>query len=177
MFDEETLAMAEALLSACRARGLKLVTAESCSGGLIAAALTAIPGSSEVVVGGFVTYSNDAKIRWLGVPQDILDRHGAVSFETARAMAICASQAANSALSLAVTGIAGPGGGSAEKPVGLVFVATHKSITSPDLPQLDLGFGTTNRYEFTGCSREEIRRLTVLKALQAGLTYTDALAP
>ena len=111
------------VLDLCRARGLKIATAESCTGGLVAAALTAIPGSSDVVDCGFVTYSNAAKQAMLGVPAATLKRDGAVSAETAAAMAAGALKNSQADLSVAITGIAGPGGGSKEKPVGLVYFA------------------------------------------------------
>jgi nicotinamide-nucleotide amidase len=111
------------LLEVCRARGLKLATAESCTGGLVAAAITDIAGSSDVFDRGFVTYSNAAKEAMLGVPTETLQRHGAVSRETAEAMAQGAVAHSEASLAVAVTGIAGPGGGSAEKPVGLVHFA------------------------------------------------------
>ena len=106
-----------------RARGLKIATAESCTGGLVAAALTDIAGSSDVVDRGFVTYSNEAKQAMLGVPAATLKRHGAVSAETAAAMAAGALKNSQADLAVAITGIAGPGGGSKEKPVGLVYFA------------------------------------------------------
>jgi nicotinamide-nucleotide amidase len=116
------------VLDACRQRGLTIATAESCTGGLVAGALTEIPGSSDVVDRGFVTYSNAAKEAMLGVPADVLQRHGAVSRETASAMATGALTMSDVDLVVAVTGIAGPGGGSAEKPVGLVhFAAASRS--------------------------------------------------
>jgi nicotinamide-nucleotide amidase len=111
------------VLDACRRRGFKVATAESCTGGLVAGALTEIPGSSDVVDRGFVTYSNAAKEAMLGVPAAVLERHGAVSRETALAMAAGALANSNADLTVAITGIAGPGGGSAEKPVGLVHFA------------------------------------------------------
>ena len=111
------------MLERCRARGLTVATAESCTGGLVAGALTEIAGSSDVVDRGFVTYSNAAKQAMLGVPAAILERHGAVSRETAEAMARGALAHAPADLAVAITGIAGPGGGSAEKPVGLVHFA------------------------------------------------------
>ena len=112
---------AEAVLAACRAAGVMVATAESCTGGLIAAALTAIAGSSEVVDRGFVTYSNAAKTDLLGVPAPLIAAAGAVSEAVARAMAEGALRHAAAGLAVSVTGIAGPGGGSAEKPVGLVW--------------------------------------------------------
>ncbi|HEY0183607.1 MAG TPA: CinA family protein [Rhodopila sp.] len=120
MLPDSTLQDAESLLAACRAKGIMLATAESCTGGLIAAALTAIAGSSDVVDRGFVTYSNDAKHQMIGVPMPLIDAHGAVSEEVARAMAEGALARSRAAIVISVTGVAGPGGGSPEKPVGLV---------------------------------------------------------
>lgn len=126
MFSAELLTRAEKLLADARAKGLKLATAESCTGGLIAGLLTEIAGSSDVVERGFVTYSNQAKQDMLGVPQALLIRHGAVSEEVARAMAEGALAHSGADLAVAVTGIAGPGGGTAEKPVGLVHIAATR---------------------------------------------------
>ena len=120
MSNEAINELAQQVLERCRARKLMLATAESCTGGMIAAALTDIAGSSDVVERGFVTYSNAAKTQMLGVPADLIERVGAVSEEVARAMAAGALAHAPVDLAVAVTGIAGPGGGSAEKPVGLV---------------------------------------------------------
>ena len=114
MFPPDFLAAAEAVLGACRARGWQVTTAESCTGGLIAGLLTAIGGSSDVVDGGAVTYSNAAKTRMLGVPAALIAAHGAVSEEVARAMAEGARRTAGVDLAVAVTGVAGPGGGTAE---------------------------------------------------------------
>jgi nicotinamide-nucleotide amidase len=121
MFPQDMLAQAEALLTAARSLGLRVTTAESCTGGLIAGLLTAIGGSSDVIDGGAVTYSNAAKTRMLGVPADIITAHGAVSEAVARAMAEGARASAGVDLAVAVTGVAGPGGGTAAKPVGLVW--------------------------------------------------------
>jgi nicotinamide-nucleotide amidase len=110
-------------LELCRARGLHVATAESCTGGLVAAALTEIPGSSDVVDRGFVTYSDDAKRAMLGVPAATLKRYGAVSAQTAKAMAAGALKNTRADLAVSITGIAGPGGGSKQKPVGLVHFA------------------------------------------------------
>ena len=126
MFETETLALAEAVLATCRARGWRLATAESVSGGMVAAALTAIAGSSDVFERGFVTYSNRAKTELLGVPQETIAAHGAVSAETAAAMAIGAIAHAPVDLAVALTGIAGPAGGVPQKPVGLVFLAVAR---------------------------------------------------
>jgi nicotinamide-nucleotide amidase len=114
---------ATSVLDVFRERGLKLATAESCTGGLVAGALTEIAGSSDVVDRGFVTYSNEAKQAMLGVPAATLKRHGAVSAETAAAMAKGALKHSLADVAVAITGIAGPGGGSKEKPVGLVHFA------------------------------------------------------
>ncbi len=121
MIDAATLGEAEALLSVLRARGQLVATAESCTGGLIAAALTAVAGSSDVVDRGFVTYSNAAKTELLGVPAALIEAHGAVSEAVARAMAEGTVARSPAALAVAVTGVAGPGGGTAAKPVGLVW--------------------------------------------------------
>jgi nicotinamide-nucleotide amidase len=118
---DETLASAAALLDACRARGLTLATVESCTGGLIAAALTAVPGSSDVVERGFVTYSNDAKSESVGVAAAMIAEHGAVSEPVARAMAEGGIARSHADIAVSVTGVAGPAGGTPGKPVGLVW--------------------------------------------------------
>jgi nicotinamide-nucleotide amidase len=123
VIDGALRAAATRVLAVFRARGLKIATAESCTGGLVAAALTEIAGSSDVVDRGFVTYSNEAKQKMLGVPAATLKRHGAVSGETAAAMAAGALKNSLADVSVSITGIAGPGGGSKEKPVGLVYFA------------------------------------------------------
>jgi nicotinamide-nucleotide amidase len=121
MLSDAILLEAEALLEACRSRGIMLATAESCTGGLIAAALTAIAGSSDVVDRGFVTYSNEAKHQMIGVPMPLIETYGAVSEQVAAAMADGALARSRAAMAVAVTGVAGPSGGSADKPVGLVW--------------------------------------------------------
>ncbi len=126
MFPADATDAARALLEACRARGLRIATAESCTGGLIAAALTAIPGSSDVFERGFVTYSNEAKAEMLGVPAALIARKGAVSMEVALAMADGALMHSRADVVAAVTGIAGPGGGADAKPVGLVHIAAAR---------------------------------------------------
>lgn len=123
MFSDALIAQATELLEKARARGLKIATAESCTGGLIAGLLTEIPGSSDVVERGFVTYSNDAKTDLLGVPPMTLQAHGAVSKQTALAMVAGAQVNSRAEMTVAVTGIAGPGGGTTDKPVGLVHIA------------------------------------------------------
>ena len=123
MSDAALRAAAKRVLDLCRARGLRLATAESCTGGLVAAALTEISGSSDVVDCGFVTYSNAAKQTVLGVPTATLKRYGAVSEQTAKAMAAGALKNSQADLAVAITGIAGPRGGTKDKPVGLVYFA------------------------------------------------------
>ncbi len=127
MFSKKTHELSEAVLAACREGGLRLATAESCTGGLIAAALTDIAGSSDVVDRGFVTYADRAKTEVLGVGAEIIERCGAVSEEVARAMAEGALAHSPAEVSIAVTGIAGPGGGTPEKPVGLVQMAAARA--------------------------------------------------
>jgi nicotinamide-nucleotide amidase len=121
-----TCAAAKQVLELCRARGLRVATAESCTGGLVAAALTEIAGSSDVVDRGFVTYSNEAKTELLGVPQSILKRYGAVSAQTAKVMAAGALKNSHADIAVSITGIAGPGGGTKQKPVGLVHFAAAR---------------------------------------------------
>jgi nicotinamide-nucleotide amidase len=146
---------AAAVLEACRAAGLTLATAESCTGGLVAAALTEVPGSSDVVERGFVTYSNTAKTDLLGVPPDLIARHGAVSEPVARAMAEGALARSPADLAVAVTGIAGPGGGTAAKPEGLVhFACARRQCATRHL-----------RVEFGPLGRAEVRARSVAQAL------------
>ncbi|MBB5701845.1 nicotinamide-nucleotide amidase [Ochrobactrum daejeonense] len=144
-----------AVLNACRKAGVMIATAESCTGGLIASALTDIAGSSDVMDRGFVTYSNEAKNEMIGVPMELIGRVGAVSCEVALAMAEGALAHSRAAISVAVTGVAGPGGGSEEKPVGLVHIASARK-----------GQSTLHREcRFGPLSRAEIRHATVLAAL------------
>jgi nicotinamide-nucleotide amidase len=155
MIDDEMRQAAGRVLEACRARGLRIATAESCTGGLVAAALTEIPGSSDVVDRGFVTYSDAAKQALLDVPATTLKDHGAVSRETAEAMARGALARASVELAIAVTGIAGPSGGSAQKPVGLVYFAA--------LARDGQSLAREKRYGDIG--RSEVRRRSVAEAL------------
>ncbi|KQY14598.1 CinA family protein [Rhizobium sp. Root482] len=134
---------ATALIALCSARGLMVATAESCTGGLIAGALTEIAGSSSVVDRGFVTYSNDAKMQMLGVDPATLAAHGAVSRQTAIEMARGALARSKAQIAVAVTGIAGPGGGSAEKPVGLVHLATARR--GGDVSHREMRYGDIGR--------------------------------
>jgi nicotinamide-nucleotide amidase len=126
MFAAELIDNATGLLADFRGRGLKLATAESCTGGLIAGLLTEIAGSSDVVERGFVTYSNEAKAEMLGVDPALIETHGAVSAEVARAMAAGALAHSRADVAVSVTGVAGPGGGSLAKPVGLVHLAAAR---------------------------------------------------
>ncbi|VAW17559.1 Nicotinamide-nucleotide amidase [hydrothermal vent metagenome] len=153
--DDEVTDLAARALQAARDRGVKVVTAESCTGGLVIAALTETPGASDVVDRGFVTYSNAAKSEMIGVPTALIDRHGAVSAEVAGAMASGALAASGADIAVAITGIAGPGGGSAQKPVGLVHFAGAGKTTPP--MQVERRYGDPGR--------AEIRRRAVIEAL------------
>jgi nicotinamide-nucleotide amidase len=155
VIDAPTHDLAVRVLEACRARRWTVATAESCTGGLVAGALTEIAGSSDVVDRGFVTYSNAAKMAMLGVPEATLAAVGAVAKETAQAMARGALERAGVSLTVAITGVAGPGGGSAEKPVGLVHFAAASS--DGRLIHREMRFGDIGR--------SEVRRLSVIEAL------------
>ena len=122
LFTENEQAVEEIVLDLARGRGLTIGAAESCTGGLLSARLTSVPGSSEVFVGGVVAYDDKVKLNELGVPEEVLERYGAVSAETAAAMAAGVRQALGVEVGVSVTGVAGPGGGTPEKPVGLVFI-------------------------------------------------------
>lgn len=163
MFDDETLDLAQRLINRLSAKNWWMVTAESCTGGLVAGALTSIAGSSSVVHGGFVTYANEAKIEMLGVRPATLETEGAVSEATAREMAWGAFRAAHADLAVAITGIAGPGGGSAGKPVGLVhFAVATERVT------------LHQRHEFGDIGRQEVRSASVKAALALALKTIDA---
>lgn len=123
MFPDDIQSSAAAVIQAALKAGVKVAAAESCTGGLVSGALTAIAGSSAVLDRGFVTYSNEAKVEMLGVPADLLARFGAVSDPVARAMALGAVARSRASVSVSITGVAGPGGGSVQKPVGLVHFA------------------------------------------------------
>ena len=151
---DDVVVSATEVVKAALARGVMMVTVESCTGGLVAGALTAVPGSSAAVEAGFVTYSNAAKTRLVGVDAAIIQAHGAVSEETARAMAEGALARGGGGLAVSITGIAGPGGGSADKPVGLVHFAT----AGPK--------GVRHREErFGDLGRDGVRHAAVLTAL------------
>ncbi|MBV9750625.1 MAG: nicotinamide-nucleotide amidohydrolase family protein [Acetobacteraceae bacterium] len=155
MVGEDTLDEAAALLDLLRVRGLTVATAESCTGGLIVAALTSVAGSSDAVACGFVTYSNAAKTAMLGVPAELITAHGAVSEAVALRMADGALQRSKADLAVAVTGIAGPGGGSPEKPVGLVWFGAGRRGSAP----------WAERKVFPG-DRADVREATVRRALR-----------
>lgn len=155
MLPEATFDQARQVLATLDARGESLATAESCTGGLIAAALTAIAGSSSVVMAGFVTYSNAAKVAMVGVQEATLAAHGAVSDPVARQMAEGALARAGVDVALSCTGVAGPGGGSADKPVGLVFIARARR-GAPTIVE---------RHVFPG-DRAAVRAATVAAALR-----------
>jgi nicotinamide-nucleotide amidase len=162
-FPGPSLELARRLLAACETRGLRLATAESCTGGLIAACLTEIPGSSSVVERGYVTYDNRAKQELLGVPAGTIERVGAVSEEVARAMADGALARAGVDIAIACTGIAGPGGATPTKPVGLV----HLAVARRGRPTLHA------REVFTG-DRSAIRSASVDRVLELALELTGA---
>jgi nicotinamide-nucleotide amidase len=153
--DAETAGAIEALAAACQATQMMLVTAESCTGGLIAAACTSVAGSGDWFERGFVTYSNAAKTELLGVPVPLIDGHGAVSAEVASAMAEGALEKSRAQLAMAVTGIAGPSGAVPGKPVGTVWLALAQR-----------GHPTATTHVLLQGDRAAVRRQTVLQALQ-----------
>ena len=165
-FPAQSLTLARRLLAACEARGWHLACAESCTGGLIVGCLTEIAGSSSVVARGYVTYDNRAKQEVLGVSADLLQRVGAVSEEVARAMAEGARERAGVDLAIAVTGIAGPGGATPTKPVGLV----HMAVAVRDRP-------TLHAAEVFPGDRSEVRLATVDAAFALALQATRSPAP
>ena len=156
MFSQQLREDAIQLLSLCRGKKLMLASAESCTGGLISALFTEIAGSSDVFERGFVTYSNDAKAELLGVSMELIDQWGAVSSQVAAAMASGALKYSKADLSISVTGIAGPGGGSDEKPVGLVCLAAARKN--------GLVIGKTCKFGDIG--RSNVREATIGAALQ-----------
>ena len=154
MFSSELIVRTQELLQLCREAGHLIVSAESCTGGLIAGCLTEVAGSSDVVERGYVCYSNAAKIEQLGVAAALIDRHGAVSAEVAATMADGALAHSQATLAVSVTGIAGPGGGTADKPVGLVYLGTA----------LKSGTSSVVRHIFEG-DRRSVRTATIEKAI------------
>lgn len=155
MFPEALIKQSAEFLSGCRDKGWKVSTAESCTGGMISGILTEIPGSSDVFDRGFVTYSNDAKMELLGIPGKTLDDYGAVSEQTATAMARGALDRSRANLTVAVTGVAGPGGGTADKPVGLVHMAAYRED----------GAFLQKVCQFGDIGRSNVRLATVKEAL------------
>ncbi len=153
-FERKILLQGSQFLQTCRSKKLMLATAESCTGGLIASLITAIEGSSDVFDRGFVTYSNDAKTDCLGVPISLINKFGAVSKQVAKAMADGALANSGAHLSLSVTGIAGPGGGTQEKPVGLVCIGSAL-IRSDTIVE---------KHIFSG-DRDAVRNKTVAQAI------------
>jgi nicotinamide-nucleotide amidase len=160
---DSLIADAETLLAAYRAAGLKIATAESCTGGLVAGCLTAIAGSSDVVERGFVTYSNEAKTELVGVPADLIARHGAVSAQVVVAMAEGTLKHSRADVSVAVTGIAGPGGATPGKPVGLVYICSARQGREP----------VVERHQFHG-DRHAVRAASVEVALTLLRRQLDA---
>jgi nicotinamide-nucleotide amidase len=156
--------LARCFLEACKARGILVATAESCTGGLIVATLTDMPGSSGMVDCGFVTYSNQAKQTMLGVSPETLERHGAVSEQTALEMATGALARSRAGIAISVTGIAGPDGGSPEKPVGLVWFGLAMKGRPP----------FAEKRQFDNRGRDFVRHETVATALKLGLAALDA---
>jgi len=164
LFPDHLTALSRETLESFRRAGLRATAAESCTGGLIAGLLTEIAGSSDVVGRTFVTYSNEAKMEMLGVSADTLEAHGAVSRETAAEMADGALEHSRAGITLAVTGIAGPDGGSEEKPVGLVWFG----MAMTGRPTV------TEKRVFQNLGRDYIRRETAKHALEMGLAALDA---
>lgn len=156
MFPADVLDDAKQLIDTLRGHRRMLVTAESCTGGLVASAITAIPGSSDVFLGGFVTYADDAKIQMIDVDADLIKHHGAVSEAVAHAMADGAVRTTGADLAVAITGIAGPGGGSPHKPVGLVYIATAAVFDGPRV----------ERHMFGEVGRSEVRLASLRAALR-----------
>jgi nicotinamide-nucleotide amidase len=155
MFDVPLLQSAEKLLELCRDKSIKIVTAESCTGGLLSGLLTEIAGSSDVFERGFVTYSNEAKVELLNVDPALLSAHGAVSSQVALAMAEGALANSHADLALSITGIAGPGGGTDEKPVGTVYFGCAAEQTA-----------IFKKAAFTGLSRSLIRQQSLIQSLK-----------
>lgn len=154
-FEKELIDQATEIIKLCSRRGDRLVVAESCTGGLISAVLTEVPGSSKVIEGGFFVYSDQMKFNQLGISEDMYMKYGSVSKEMAYAMARGALENSNANMALGVTGIAGPTGGTAEKPVGLVYIcALQKNGDKFEM-----------KYYFKGENRSSIRRKTVSESL------------
>lgn len=164
LFPQRLLDQAASLIDLLRDKGLTLATAESCTGGLAAGLITAIPGASDVFERGFVTYSNEAKTEELGIAAEAIARHGAVSDETARAMAEGALAHSSAMIAVSVTGVAGPSGGTPSKPVGLVHVACARAGHATLHTRLELG----------ARDREDIRLLSVAEMLRLARLQAEA---
>ena len=162
VFASNLVAAADDTLAAARRHSALIATVESCTGGLVGAVLTSVPGSSDAVYGGFITYSNEAKAR-LGVPAPLIERHGAVSEEVARAMAEAGAAAVGGrTVAVAITGVAGPGGGSPDKPVGLVHFAAHFD-----------GVTLHTRHEYGDIGRDDVRAVSAAEALSLTIRALD----
>jgi nicotinamide-nucleotide amidase len=166
----ELIELARRVIDENRAAGLRIAVAESCTGGLVSAALTELPGSSDVFEAGFVTYANEAKMAMLGVAEDVLDTFGAVSVATAWAMAQGAIHKSRADIGVAITGVAGPGGGSEKKPVGMVVFARASRSGDPDDVVAD-------ERQFGDLGRSEIRLQAALCALELLLPAGAPSAP
>ena len=162
MFDEELLVIAQQTIQEFAQENMTIATAESCTGGLIGGCLTSVSGSSSVFERGFITYSNEAKAELLNVSSALIEEHGAVSAQVASEMAIGAVKAANVDASVAVTGIAGPGGGTEAKPVGLVYIAVATATEEGAFVE---------EFQFGDLGRDKVRRETIKEALEMLLGY------
>lgn len=162
MFDEELTTIAQQVIKEFGEAGFTIATAESCTGGLIGGCITSVGGSSAVFDRGFITYSNEAKSKMLGVNPELIEEHGAVSPQVASEMAIGAIKHSGANAAVAVTGIAGPGGGTETKPVGLVYIAVATSEEEGAFVE---------DFNFTDMNRDEVRRETVKEALEMLLGY------
>lgn len=165
-FSEATRLLAQKTILALSGSGRIIVTAESCTGGLVAAALTQIPGASNVVYGGFVTYANQAKEQMLNLSGDLLQTYGAVSQQVAEAMAKKALENSGADISVAITGIAGPDGGTTKKPVGLVYIAVATANSDPEMLCREFRFGDQGRALVREASVQSALEL-VMEKLQA----------
>ncbi len=170
LFPEDINAQAVAVLETARRLGKTIAVAESCTGGLVVGALTEVPGSSDVFECGWAVYSNEAKIKHLGVPRDVIDTFGAVSEAVAWAMARGALEKSGTDIAVAVTGIAGPGGATAKKPIGTVVFAVARRGDLPDQIMAD-------RRDFGDIGRTEIRLQAVRVALELLMSLTTPGAP
>jgi nicotinamide-nucleotide amidase len=166
MFHTDIRRRAEVINHTLASSKRMIVTAESCTGGLIAGALTDVPGSSDAVHGGFITYANEAKEQMIGVPAALLEAHGAVSEQVARAMAEGALRTSGADIAIAVTGIAGPGGGTEGKPVGLVYFACATAETTK---------AAVERYGDIG--RQEVREKSIIRALDLVIEMLGVPSP